>query len=624
MEGPIETFYQSHPVTVTWDIHLGTKAALLLLVLSGLLAGAPRWSKAEAGRWQVLTDAGDKAAATTLAELAAGEDLFRARATALGGRMPDSLPPVRVLLYRSARDLGPLRHAPSVRGVFVNGVDQDYILLAEPGADTTGAALHELFHLVARHSLPVLPAWLEEGLAEYHSTARAGEGNAMLSGLLAAHLSMAANGAWIDAQRFATMAAIEDGSFYAQSWATVYWLLQRPGGLDKLAHFIALMREGREQAVAFAEVYGISFEEGLRAARAAVPADAHHAGTADKVNFTPAAAPKISVQLAGEAEVVVTRAQIALALGQPAEAATLLNDAARRWPKDPSVAATLGALAMARADHAAARQHLENAMALGDKSAATQFEYAMLVRDTHGEQALVVQSLRQAAETQPSFGEAWFVLGNMLLNQGEPGPAADCLAKATALLPRRGPAWEALGRALHEAGRRAEARQAALRAVETAATPDESQMALALLREVDTISLPRLSAKPGVITPKGWEPPEGDSKVEGRLTMINCDTAVLVFTIQVKPGSVTALDTAKPQRVMLRGNVEGRREFVCGAQAGSPQVVAGYIARPVMEPPPPAPAPKTAPRRGAAARRAAPAKSTPAPVAGELVWLEFK
>jgi hypothetical protein len=166
-------------------------------------------------------------------------------------------------------------------------------------------------------------------------------------------------------------------------------------------------------------------------------------------------------------------------------------------------------------------------------------------------------------------------------------------------------------------------------------------MARSLMREVETRPAQAPKPAPPVQTPAGWQPREGDARAEGRLVEIRCEDARLLFRIEVKPPAARTqavtvlLETSKPNLVMLRGKSEGRREFVCGEQKPAPLVAAGYIAAPPPAqtaeepPPPPAAPPKQAPAKTAKkapAKKAAPPKPKPRPepVAGELVWLEFR
>lgn len=644
--------------------------ALVAAIVPALALGAPKWYRIESSGWELLTDSGDKAGAQVLAQLQDLRGVIAAEVQALGGRPPQEAPPVRVILFRSARDFRPFQRGENNRGIFQSGGERDYILLSQFGDETLRGAAHELVHLTLHHSAGPLPRWLEEGLSDYYSSAQFSAGAQRASGkvifgkpvplhlkLLAATPSNA--GPWSEPFRFITLredAALTPDAgdlprqvalYYAQSWALVHTLMSRPSPHEGVARFVARVREGIEQSAAFREVFGKSVEQAIDEVRQAVAANRFPERAAE---FVPASRPPAAPQELPEVDALVARADALLATGRVEEAGQMFQEAVRRWPEHPAPAAGMGYLALRRGDYDAARRQLELAIARGDRQASTHFEYAMLVRDTKGPEALVVQSLRQAVEMSPRFAEAWYALGAALLRQGGgTGEAVAALRQATAILPRQPVFWEAYGRALLAAGDRAGARDAARSALHAAVTPEQSALAQSLLREAEAPPPKTPPAKPAATTARGWQPQQGDATVQGRLVFVDCDTALLKFHIETKPAAgrtpaqKTILASDKPGQIMLRGGGMQKREFVCGPQAARPLVEAGYIARPAeaAEPPKPEPPkpeppkpepPKPAARKGAAAKKAPPKRAAPAkpvkpaepPIAGELVWLAFQ
>lgn len=635
--------------------------ALLAAALPAVALSAPKWYRIESSGWELLTDSNDKAGAQVLGQLLDLRAILSAEVLSLGGRPPQDTPPVRVFLFRSARDYRPFQQGENNRGIFQSGGERDYILLSQFGDETQRAAAHELVHLALHHSTGSLPRWLEEGLAEYYSTAQRSAGKAVFGRPVGVHLKLLAAesvnaGPWSDPRRFLTLR--DDATFtsdardlprqvslyYAQSWALVHTLMSRPAPLESIARFLARLRDGIEQPAAFQEAFGLSIEKALEEARQAVAANRFP----ERTSAAPPALPPVSqAKEMPEVEAAVARADALLANGRRTEAEQAFQDATRRWPDHPAAVAGIGYLAMRRGDYDAARRQLELAIAKGDRQAATHFEYAMLVRDTKGPEALVVQSLRQAVELSPRFAEAWYALGTALLRQGNSAEAVSCLRQATAILPRQSVFWEAYGRALLAAGDRPGAREAARSALLAASTSEQANMAQGLLREADAPPSTRPPAKPPVTTPRGWSAREGDSTVQGRLVFVDCETALLKFHIETKPAAgrtpaqKTILASDKPNQIMLRGSGAQKREFVCGPQALKPLVEAGYVARPPEaaapppEPPkpePPKPAAKASTKKGATkkappkrpAAPAKPAKPAEPPIAGELVWLAFQ
>jgi hypothetical protein len=613
-------------------------------------SASPLWYRFQSGAWEVSTDAGERRGEELLRRLIESYALLRRAAPELGAA-PETPPrPVRVVVFRSSRDFAPFRRGEAHRGLYLSGAERDWILLPESGGETVRGLRHELVHLMLRHSQSAEPPrWFEEGLADYYSTLELSGGRVSLGKAPAAHAQLLRDQAWMDASALiaarpgedAPMDARNAGLFYAQSWALVRWMMLESGGSAKAQEFLSLLASGRGQQAAFELVCGLPIPAALERARLLL--NRLPDGSApDLRNASPQPAPP-SLQREPLPPPLpdVMRVEAMLDLGLDREADRLARDTARNYPSSPAPETRLGAIALRRGDFVQARTHLERAIALGGAGARTHFEYAMLVRDTNGPDALIEQSLRQSVAAEPGFAEAWLVFGNWLLLKGRAAEAAACLEQAASLDPRRSVAWEALGRALLQTGDRTRARQAAENALSAAATPEQREMARALMREIETRPAAAPKPAPALQTPAGWQPREGDARAEGRLVSIRCEDPRLLFRIEVKPRTKTSpavtvtLETAKPHLVMLRGKTEGRREFICGDQQPAPLVAAGYIAAPatavVETPPAPPPEPskpasKTANKAPArkAAPRPAPAKPKPEPVAGELVWLEFR
>ncbi|MGC8882676.1 MAG: tetratricopeptide repeat protein [Bryobacteraceae bacterium] len=619
-----------------------------------LLAASSQWYRFQAGRWELATDAGERRAAALLRQTAEAAALLENVAPELKPAPGAAAEPPRMVLFSSGRDFAPFRRGSGHSGLLIWSGGQSLMLLADAGVETVRAARHELVHWMLRRRQFTPPRWLEEGLADYYSTLEFDGRSARLGRSPRGHMELLRSRPWMTAAALARVGRADAESavevpelFYPQSWALVRWMMIEGGGPARVVALLERMEQGRSLEAAFQEVLGISMNEALaRAQRMAdrIPADAAPDGR-------PAPAPVLPGEVLRTAlpdpAPAVLRAECLLAAGLEGEAERLATEVLRRHPKDADAHTLAGMLALRRREFAQARSHLEQAIALGDDSARVHFEYAMLVRDTGGPDALVEQGLRRAVAGAPEFAEAWLVLGNWLLGKGRPAEAAEALERAAALEPQRSVAWEALGRARLALGDRERARQAAARAALTAARPQDTEMAQALLREIETRPAAPLKPKSAVETPAGWKPREGDAQVSGRLVEIDCSGPTLRFRIEVKPRTARTpaesviLETDKPNLVMLRGKTAGRREFICGAQQPAPEVTAGYVSAPgpataaPQEAPPPAPAAPAAPKKSAGSRsskrtpaRPAP-KTKPAPpkqqpTAGELVWLEFR
>jgi tetratricopeptide (TPR) repeat protein len=262
--------------------------------------------------------------------------------------------------------------------------------------------------------------------------------------------------------------------------------------------------------------------------------------------------------------------------GRPERADALLSQAAGPDETDVDFVVAAALVALRKGDTADAKARLERAIRLGTKQGPALFEYAMLLRDTGGSEREVTEYLRRTVEASPSHAEAWFLLGRSAEKQGNLSEAVDCYTRATGTLPRQFVFWDALAHTKRAAGDDAGARDAAMRALELARTPQETAMSQGVLRELDAPKPPPEAKATEVIVPKGWEPPKGDATVEGKLVFVDCGSKMLKFHV-LRGKQRLVLSVKDPNKIFLKGKSTEKREFVCGAQKGQPPVAVEYL-----------------------------------------------
>lgn len=541
-------------------------------------AGAA-WVRLTSAHFELYTDIGEGKGRAILERL----ELARHAFAAAPGAPPASPLPVRVLLFGSARDFRPLRPSESTVGFFQGGPERNYIVLEWAGEETGRVALHEHVHLILNHATVSLPRWLEEGLAEFYSTLQAERDAVVIGAPVVQHLDTLRRSRWLDAN---TLAAVTRDSpfysrrelaalFYAQSWALVHMLSVSEAYRRGMPRFAELL-EQEGAAAAFQQAFGKTLEAAL-AGLARYVSEGRF--VAVRVALEPGAGRQTYRALpVSEEEALQVRAELLLDMGRAEEAERLYRRLQARTPDLPSVHAGLGAVALSRRDYAAARRHLERAIELGASDARTHFEYAMLLRESGGPSEAVLASLRKAVSLNPQFAEAHFMLGGALLGRGRRLEAIEHLKQAAALLPRQSSLWRALALALHESGRNEEARRAAWRALQTAQTEADAEMARAALQKAGQAASPRATARTGVTTPSSWEPRRGDKRVAGQLIHVDCLSDVARLFVRVETRTV-ALLIRRPSEVRTGRGGQGGLELRCGPQPGTLAVVE-YEARP--------------------------------------------
>ncbi|MCS6953200.1 MAG: tetratricopeptide repeat protein [Bryobacteraceae bacterium] len=548
----------------------------LLFVLASAGPALAAWIRLDSAHFELYTDAGASRGRQILERL----ELVRHAFAAAPGAPALPRLPVRVLLFDSAAGFRPLRPSESTVGFFQAGPERSWIVLHWAGAETGRVAAHEYVHLVLNHTTLALPRWLEEGMAEFYSTLRADAEGLVVGTPIPTHVATLRRGARLDASTLATVTRDSPfynqpdkaGVFYAQSWALVHMLNLGEPYRGALARFVEVLDQGADVALELA--FGKSLEALLHDLERYV---AQGRFPVVRVGWHPGEVREIgAARPVGEEEALLVQAELLLDMGRDEEATRLYRRLAARWPDSPAVDTGLGALALRRRDHAEARQRLARAIERGVFDARAHFEYAMLLRESGGSPEAVRAALETAVRLNPQFAEAHFMLGGTLLRAGRRSEAIGHLEQAAALLPRQSFIWHALALALHEAGRTDEARRAAWRAVQTATTDAEAEMARAAVQKTGEARPTPRAARRGITIPPSWEPEKG-KVVAGELVQVDCLERAARVYLRVERRTL-ALFIRDPSRVRIRSAGAEPVELRCGPHA-STRATVEYIER---------------------------------------------
>ena len=213
-----------------------------LLITAFLLACFPDaaladWSKLQTPHFLFVGDASEGQIRRTAQRLEQFRDVLR---RALPADATSSPVPTVVIVFGSARSFAPYRpqfegRAIEAAGFFQSGEDTNFIVVNGPtGEQALTTILHEYAHSVVSNRMGSLPAWLNEGLAEFYETfeSRDGGRSAMI-GLAPAHHVQLLRGTTLIPLKdlFAITSSSSDynegrrrGVFYAQSWALWHYL----------------------------------------------------------------------------------------------------------------------------------------------------------------------------------------------------------------------------------------------------------------------------------------------------------------------------------------------------------------------------------------------------------------
>lgn len=551
-----------------------------ILTLALILGGAAdaKWLRLESAPFRVLTDAGEGAGRETLERLEKARHAFAFLAPQ-AARLPF---PVTVYAIASESRFAAVRPGPSTHGFYQSAPLSDLIVV-RAGRESGRILLHEYVHMVLHHSTGPLPKWLEEGLAEFYSTLEISNRRIRLGIPVESHLGILSQLPWLAPDELAAVTrgsrvydeASRAGVFYAQSWALVHMLRLGEGYRNSFDAFLAAMASGSSLPAAFQQVYGKSFPEIYPELKRYLQRPGFPVANYDTAFEASSLSPTVTALTDIEGDLAF--AELAHACGKRDEAAKIYQRLGRRSRDQAQVARALGLLALAENRTEEARQHFEVAMRAPSPPADVYFEYAMMARDAGASREEYLGYLRKAVEANPNYAEAHFLIGSALSAMNRHAEALPHLERAASIFPRQSYFWHALAVGYQAVGREADSKAAAGRALDSAVTAEEAEMARAAL-QLASRQPAATSRKPDVIVPESWRRNEGDAKVSGILEKIDCLGESARFVIRAN-GQMLPLLVERPGDVLLKNLSSVTFEFRCGAQKPAP-VTVEYRKRP--------------------------------------------
>ena len=435
------------PVSVS-----STIAALSLCVGSLASCGEPEWVLATTPNFKVLSDAGEKSARQVARELeqvrTVFEQILSVKVTVIR--------PVTVIAARdeqTARRL--LREEWNRRGrfagAFLDGGTKYWALVRLDTADTMRTVWHEYIHLMVAARYGSAPLWLNEGLAEFYSSARV-SGDDVTVGVIQDHLLHLREHTMFPVDK---LVAVDQGSpeyedeahasvFYAESSVLTHYLLVGDGGKyrSRLAEYLKLLAENEvDDRTAMQQAFG-----------GAGKLQTDLWGYVQRPSFN-----------AFKGRFAFPEDQTTVRTLRPAQASSVLAD-----------------FLLDTGAWGAARGQIEAALAAEPDLAEARLQHArLLVREGQMEKAAVAFS--EAMRGMPSSVLARYYFGTTPGLPGVDDKAREAaLRKAVELAPGYAPAHTALAELLLGTGRPEDARVAALAAF--AADPAHVDTLLTLLR----------------------------------------------------------------------------------------------------------------------------------------------
>ena len=169
----------------------------------------------------------------------------------------------RLIIFSNGKQYAPYRPNEVATAFYLSGADRDYIVMERFDEQSNPVVVHEYTHLVIRHSGTRLPLWLNEGLAEFFSTATP-EGGRMTYGKVPVSRVLYLRGTGIlDLSRLFAVGhesaeyntQTHAGVFYSESWALTHMLRNDDRYRTGWRTFFEGMTKGMTAADALMQAY---------------------------------------------------------------------------------------------------------------------------------------------------------------------------------------------------------------------------------------------------------------------------------------------------------------------------------------------------------------------------------
>jgi Protein of unknown function (DUF1570) len=249
-----------------------TRVAAVLSAVCLLLPtpSAAEWRRLDTPNFIVIGDAG----ARELRDIGVKFEGFRETlGRVLSAQATATAVPTVVIVFPHDRAFTPFKRIYEGKpvastGTFYGARDINYIAIVNDGRPgALRVIFHEYAHLVVSNVAMNLPAWLNEGLAEYYSTYEFSQGGrqALIGRPIESHLRLLGEKPLLPLDQLLAVdrssALYNEGErrsvFYAQAWALTHMLLLgEPSRADELAAFIRLRQAGTSENEAWRQAFG--------------------------------------------------------------------------------------------------------------------------------------------------------------------------------------------------------------------------------------------------------------------------------------------------------------------------------------------------------------------------------
>jgi len=460
---------------------------LSVLAATCTASAGERWTGLRSSNFELFTATDEKTGRNALVFF---EEVRRAFTEILGVKLPENKP-VTIIAFRDEQAFAPYRPMPNVTAFTISLPRHDYIVMQDLIPEHYPLALHEYTHAIVDQAGMKLPLWLNEGFADLYAT-MIPAGRKILVGRIIPGRLQTAQAGLIDLHEVLSAGresplyheANRNGIFYAESWALVHMLkfsepysdrfdrlldaIGRSESSEQALQTIYGKTTGQIQADLAAYVHGDHFREGVINARL------EKSGT------------DVKPETVDPLQIGILLASIQARGPYRQNAIKALEQLADEHPGHTAPVESLAWIQLTGPDPKSAVEPFRRAIAAGTRDANLCFQLAVRLRGLISD-ADYVAALRRAADLDPDFSPAQQQLAAHAFNSHDYAEAVTRLHLVKKL--DRAQAFKyyrALSFAALQTGNLTEAKSAAERAQQFAATPDEKRLAGEMLKFVSS------------------------------------------------------------------------------------------------------------------------------------------
>ena len=595
-------------------------------------AGKDNWIRVQTKNFVLVGNASEKEIRQVATKLEQFRDVF----TRLFATAKFNTPvPTTVLVFKSMSSYKPFA-LPNAAGYFQKGEDVNYITLStDPTQDPFSTIYHEYVHLLVDNTSGNVPAWFNEGLAEYYSTLSIEEGRKVHLGELIPYHLMALREGRLYPLR--TLFAVDHyspeynegskrGMFYAESWALVHYLILGSNGqrLPQLGKFLQLLNSGRTIDEAVSQAFQtdvVTLEKELKKYIEGHTFRMQIATFERKLEFDN----EFTTSPLSEAEAQAYLGDLLLHVNRLNDAETRLQQALSLDQKQPMALASFGILRARQGRFDEAKKSLQDAANANSANYLVHYYYAYaLSREgmdannviyTYASQTATTMraELDKAIELNPEFPESYSLLVFINTVMGEDlDRSIELLKKALSLSPgrqdftlllaqiyMRQQKFDLAKQAL-EPLRNANDRRLKSQAESLLASIKNYEDAVARSNAISSSGPPDLRARQPGETVVNEEPPSkpmsesdylreslrpvapGEERIQGQFVKLECDSRAVAYFIIQAADKLYKIRATALERVQLISYVQSAGEITCGVRKNQENVIITF--RPTTDP----------------------------------------